>query len=385
MAQSPSPNGSSDDNVVTLVDDGREVWEIPADAPTRYLSHDYFRYVGKFAPQIARTLISRYSKPGSTVVDPMCGGGTTLIEASLVGRKAVGSDINPVARLVSRVATTPIQPAALAAALEDLEARVYEFQFSGCRIPGDRELFGHEDYFDDLAFGQLSFLQDWIDRQVDLALQEWFQVGLLSTLRRVSRANVKKMNTEIDETKVPRPVFPTLLSKLRKMEAVNRSLDSELKGPVEVMQSSAESLEIDDLADLVIVHPPYLTNTAFSEVVQLPLAWLGVNHKSVWKQELRCRGSFLHEPNGLQKYLVNWFKILNHLSGMLASGGHIGVVIGDGRIDRVRIPMAAITKEYAIDLGLSNVVHAVHVFNNNTGRTLSHRMKEEHVLVFSKP
>jgi hypothetical protein len=51
-------------------------------------------YRGNWAPQIARNLILRYSKPGETVLDQMCGGGTTLVECKLLGRNAIGVDIN---------------------------------------------------------------------------------------------------------------------------------------------------------------------------------------------------------------------------------------------------------------------------------------------------
>jgi DNA modification methylase len=53
------------------------------------------KYRGNFAPQIARNIILRYSKEGDTVLDPMVGGGTTLIETKLLKRKGIGFDINP--------------------------------------------------------------------------------------------------------------------------------------------------------------------------------------------------------------------------------------------------------------------------------------------------
>lgn len=53
------------------------------------------KYRGNFAPQIARNIIIKYSKEGDTVLDPMVGGGTTLIETKLLNRKGIGFDINP--------------------------------------------------------------------------------------------------------------------------------------------------------------------------------------------------------------------------------------------------------------------------------------------------
>lgn len=52
-------------------------------------------YRGNFAPQIARNIIEMYSEPGDNVLDQMVGAGTTLIEAKLLDRNALGVDINP--------------------------------------------------------------------------------------------------------------------------------------------------------------------------------------------------------------------------------------------------------------------------------------------------
>ena len=42
-----------------------------------------------------RNLILRYSKPGDWILDQFMGSGTTLVEAKLLNRNAVGVDINP--------------------------------------------------------------------------------------------------------------------------------------------------------------------------------------------------------------------------------------------------------------------------------------------------
>jgi tRNA1(Val) A37 N6-methylase TrmN6 len=45
---------------------------------------------GKMLPAIARHAISVYTKPGDLVIDPMCGIGTTLVEAVHLDRMAIG-------------------------------------------------------------------------------------------------------------------------------------------------------------------------------------------------------------------------------------------------------------------------------------------------------
>ncbi len=45
---------------------------------------------GKMLPAIAATAIQRYTRPGDLVADPMCGIGTTLVEAVHLGRDGLG-------------------------------------------------------------------------------------------------------------------------------------------------------------------------------------------------------------------------------------------------------------------------------------------------------
>jgi modification methylase len=49
----------------------------------------------KMLPAIARRAIAAYSHPGDLVLDPMCGIGTTLVEAIHLGRIAIGVELEP--------------------------------------------------------------------------------------------------------------------------------------------------------------------------------------------------------------------------------------------------------------------------------------------------
>lgn len=59
-------------------------------------------YRGNWPPQIPRNLISKFTEEGETVLDPMVGSGTTLVEAKLLGRNAIGVDINYEALILTR-------------------------------------------------------------------------------------------------------------------------------------------------------------------------------------------------------------------------------------------------------------------------------------------
>jgi len=68
---------------------------------TNYISHGYHRYPAKFIPQIVKKIILRFTDENDIAFDPFGGCGTTLVEAKTLGRKSIGFDINPVAKLIS--------------------------------------------------------------------------------------------------------------------------------------------------------------------------------------------------------------------------------------------------------------------------------------------
>ena len=53
------------------------------------------RHPGNMLPELARRLVAEYRPPAGLVIDPMCGIGTTLVEAAALGRRAVGVELEP--------------------------------------------------------------------------------------------------------------------------------------------------------------------------------------------------------------------------------------------------------------------------------------------------
>lgn len=69
-------------------------------------------YRGNWSPYIPRNLILRYTRPGDLVVDPFVGGGTTAIEAKLLGRRCLALDLSAhaVRRTRAKTGFTPPPP-----------------------------------------------------------------------------------------------------------------------------------------------------------------------------------------------------------------------------------------------------------------------------------
>lgn len=78
-------------------------------ADTSYASHDFHSFPAKFPPQLPEKFILGLTEPGDLILDPMMGSGTTVLETILRERQAIGFDIDPLARLITTVKTTPLE------------------------------------------------------------------------------------------------------------------------------------------------------------------------------------------------------------------------------------------------------------------------------------
>ena len=82
------------------------VGPLPADEST----HGLYPYPARLVRHIPRFFLNTEQLQSGIayVLDPFCGSGTVLLEAQYAGTRAVGFEQNPVAALVSRVKTTPV-------------------------------------------------------------------------------------------------------------------------------------------------------------------------------------------------------------------------------------------------------------------------------------
>ncbi|MCP2323666.1 SAM-dependent methyltransferase [Hamadaea flava] len=75
------------------------VW-LTAQKTSRWQRHGRYlpasvRHPARMLPAIAAHAIAAYTQPGELVLDPMCGIGTTLVEATHLGRDAIGVEYEP--------------------------------------------------------------------------------------------------------------------------------------------------------------------------------------------------------------------------------------------------------------------------------------------------
>ena len=86
-------------------------------------------FPARMPPQLALDALEGV-RPGARVLDPMCGSGTVLLAALELRLDAVGRDIDPLAVLMSRVATTKVVPQDVLQQAEDVISRAQEIERS---------------------------------------------------------------------------------------------------------------------------------------------------------------------------------------------------------------------------------------------------------------
>ena len=76
--------------------------DLPERVRTKHV-HRLHPYLGKFIPQIVEIFLRKFEP--TTVCDPFCGSGTTLVEAASLGINAIGCDISEFNTLMTKVKT----------------------------------------------------------------------------------------------------------------------------------------------------------------------------------------------------------------------------------------------------------------------------------------
>lgn len=84
--------------------------------------HTFHKYWGKKPANVVAAYIQRYAEAGATVLDPFSGSGIVLSEALIARRRAVATDVNPIANLITRVTAEAVDPAVLQRALDGVLA-----------------------------------------------------------------------------------------------------------------------------------------------------------------------------------------------------------------------------------------------------------------------
>ena len=159
----------------------------------QYLTHWIYPYRGKYHPQMVRALLNIVgAKPGSRILDPYLGSGTTALEASLLGIDCVGVDISPLCVLLTRVKTRSVE------AVAEIRDRVHALLALDTLDPSDASIAsdGNAIVADFVEIARMTTLSDVSRRNRDG--RTWLRRNLLAMLESVE-AHARALSTfEID-------------------------------------------------------------------------------------------------------------------------------------------------------------------------------------------
>ena len=149
-----------------------------------HATHWIHWYPAKMFHRIPQAILTpEVVKPGSVVLDPFCGSGTVLLEAMLAGYRSLGIDINPLARLITRVKTTPLDERHL---LQHLQRILEAAETDTSLSPADPKLVF---WFKPQSRRALWNLRRAISRIQHKECRDFFLVNLSAIVRRASWAD----------------------------------------------------------------------------------------------------------------------------------------------------------------------------------------------------
>lgn len=316
-----------------------EVWTSEASNKSlSYLSHGIFRYFGKFPPPIARHLIKTYTKERDLIIDPMCGSGTSALEALILGRKALCFDVNPLSVLISEVKITSIDTNDYLKSLEKIvkkcestRSRFKKVNLVGLRNP--------DHWFLPRTIESLSKIKSAIDEsQGSEETKKALLVAFLAIVRRVSRATTQQGRLFLDVETAEEDALPFFQKKALDLMGQLSAIPPNIN--VRVKQASILDVPntTSQVSSLIICHPPYFNSYKYSGVNSLELAWFGIDHSDIRKREVR--ESFkVGKPEKVEEYLQDMEAGLRNLANYLSINGRIALMIGDTVIKGEYIPV----------------------------------------------
>jgi hypothetical protein len=286
-------------------------------------------YRACFKPQLPEFFISRLTQHGDAVYDPFMGRGTTPLQSALMGRRAVGNDINPLSRMITRPRLQP-------PSLKEVHTRLGEipWSFSG-EINTDLLVFFDERTLTHIhalrqwllereATGQLDSVDDWIRMVAVNRLtghsSGFFSVYTLPPNQAVSVDAQRKINVKRNQIPPARDVPAIILKKSRILLADTRPASQ--NGGILLAQSAEATPEIaTGSIDLVVTSPPFLDVVQYAADNWLRSWFVGLDAAAV--------------PIAIHKRPSDWTDFIRRtfmeLARVVRIGGHVAFEVGEVR------------------------------------------------------
>ncbi len=351
-------------------------------APTRELTHCYHDYPARMIPQVAGKLLDLFAPVDATLLfDPYCGTGTSLVEGLTRGLNVIGTDLNPLARLIAKAKTATPDIEKVDEQISKFNrfvlARKSKFLAESPDIQGISRL---EFWFKPSVIENLARLKRFVDGIDDESVRIFFQVAFSETVRessntrnhefklyRYDEEHLKKFNPDAFELMAEK--LKRNRAGLQKFFAIMRNFKHPPTANVYGF-NTAEGIPHTEIArasvDIVVTSPPYgdsHTTVAYGQYSRLSAAWLGLDEpdkidnklmggKSVKKiSAFECTplDSALHEIHRVDPkralevsaFYSDLCNSISHVAQVLVPGGYACYVVGNRKVKGIVLPTDA--------------------------------------------
>jgi len=294
--------------------------------------HKLAPYVGGFPPALANYFINWFTKPGDTVLDPFCGGGTAPLEAALRGRRAIGNDAFSYAYVLSSAKCNPLRTSKFENYLVQKITEAKEVSNK------DMELLDNEDlkvFYSDHTLDQILRLREVLvdDYSKEAMYLKAVMCGILHgpsdmflslQTKDTYAGSVDYVRDYAEDNNLEKPVVDIRPKAMRKHEIAQEDPVPVCLGHrTSIYQGDARDLKgvADREADLILTSPPYMRVLDYTWNNWIRLWWLG--------DDRRGERDKLDLTSDVEKYRRFMRECLTEMYRVLDDPGIAVLVVGD--------------------------------------------------------
>ena len=360
--------------------------------------HGFHAYPARLHPTTAARLIETLTGSRATVLDPFCGSGTILVEAMLAGRRAIGTDLNPLAVRLARLKTVRHPPRELDAIVATAKSVAMIADDRRARRAGATHRFPPEDValFDPHVLLELDSVRAGILQETEEMpeVRDALELVLSAILIKVSRQAADSSTAQVKKRIMPgfpARIFASKAEELTRRLATFASRLPPDPAPSIVALDDAVRLKTVPASsvDVVITSPPYSATHDYVAHHAARMRWLGLDGRSFDKSEMGSRRRYAELAG--DEVRTEWSRELARMLRTLARtcrpGGKIALVIGDSAVHGEALRADEVVASGAASCGLVLVARASQRrphFHAPSAPAFERTPRCEHVIVLSK-
>lgn len=349
---------------------------------TGYATHGLFPYRGKFHPQMIKGLMNIMRlKPGDTVLDPMMGSGTVLVEAALMGINSIGIDSSPFCRFMTQTKLEALTlPLARAQKALTNYQEVFEYFQRKGGIPdsGSKSRWKKGDQFTKV----METVGDYGGQNEKERLKT-FHFLLLAFLDSAGYAERSNRKPLVEQFKA---VLERYLFVAEKIQNVMQGYERDI-AEYQVLEGDARSLGFEDAClGGIIFSPPYSFAIDYLKNDSFHLQFFEVEVDQLKEKMVGLRGRGLAQKYEL--YKEDMTKILSECRRVLRPGCFCTVIVGTNNNQlgkALNIPPDQVRglHEVLIEIGTKCGLKTVKTMSRPiTG--MSNTMRREYIVIMQK-